>query len=121
MTSNAAIRQATYDFAPIVTQTAIRNDETRLRAIIECPVKTMNTRREDGMYQVDTGPVAFPDLTQRRARHIDGIALAFVVFNAPHFADFVREVPTAVGSEQVYHYSEILSLEAANRVYAVRG
>lgn len=121
LTSNAAIRQATYDFAPIVTQTEIRNDETRLRAIIECPVKTMNTRRGDGMYQVDTGPVAFPDLTQRRARHIDGIALAFVVFNAPHFADFVREVPTAVGSEQVHHYSEILSLEAENRVYAMRG
>ena len=73
------------------------------------------------MYQVDTGPVVFPDLTQHRARHIDGIALAFVVFNAPHFADIVREVPTAVGSEQVHHYSEILSLEAANRVYAVRG
>ena len=121
LTSNEAIRQATYDFAPIVTQTEIRNDETRLRAIIECPVKTMNTRRGDDMYQVDTGPVAFPDLSQRRERLIDGIALAFVVFNAPHFADFVLEVPTAVGGEQVHHYSEILSLEAENRVYAMRG
>jgi hypothetical protein len=119
--SNEMIREATYDFTPIVTQTEIWNEDTGLRAIIECPVKTMNTRREDNIYQVDTGPVALPDLSRRYDRHVDGISLAFVVFNAPHFADFVLEAPTVVGSEQVHHYSKIVSLEAQNRVYAVGG
>ena len=41
--SNAAIREQTYRFAPLVSQTEIRNDDTGLRALIECPVKTMNT------------------------------------------------------------------------------
>lgn len=120
LTSAAAVREATYDAVPIVAQTHVRNEETGLQAIMEYPVKTMNTNRDDDLYQVDTGPVAFPDLSQRRARHVEALSLAFVVFNAPHFADFVLEAPTRVGDEQVYHYSKLVSLAAVNRLYAVR-
>lgn len=119
LTSAAAVRQATYDAVPIVAQTQVRNEETGLQAILEYPVKTMNTNRASDLYQVDTGPVAFPDLSQRRARHVETLSLAFVVFNAPHFADFVLEAPTRVGDEQVYHYSKRVSLAAVNRLYAV--
>ena len=121
--TNAAIREETYRFAPLVSQTEIRNDETGLRALIECPVKTMNTRRDDDRYQVDTGPVAFPDLSVRPGRLIDCLALAFVAFNAPDFADFVIEVPTTVDPGhpdlQIYHFSKIVSLPARNRLFAV--
>lgn len=120
LTSDAAVREATYDSVPIVAQTQVRNEETGLQAIMEYPVKTMNTNRANDIYQVDTGPVAFPDLSQRHARHVDALSLAFVVFNAPHFADFVLEAPTRVGDEQVYHYSKLVSLAAVNRLYAVR-
>ena len=120
LTSDAAVREATYESVPIVAQTQVRNEETGLQAIMEYPVKTMNTHRANDIYQVDTGPVAFPDLSQRHARHVDALSLAFVVFNAPHFADFVLEVPTRVGDEQVYHYSKVVSLAAVNRLYAVR-
>jgi hypothetical protein len=124
LASNDEIRQATYDFAPIVSQTEIWNEETGLRAIIECPVKTMNTHREGNLYQVDTGPVALPDLSERHERQVDGIRLAFLVFNAPDFADFVIEAPTMVGkageSCQIHHYSQLLSLPAENRLYSVR-
>ena len=74
--SNASIREETYRFAPLVSQTEIRNEETGLRALIECPVKTMNTRREDDRYQVDTGPLAFPDLWRREARSAGRLPLA---------------------------------------------
>ena len=124
LASNEEIRQATYDFAPIVSQTEIWNGETRLRAIIECPVKTMNTHREKDLYQVDTGPVALPDLSERHDRQVDGIGLAYLVFNAPDFADFVIEAPTTVGEDgeevQIHHYSQLLSLPAENRLYAMR-
>lgn len=119
LTSAAAVRQATYDAVPIVAQTQVRNEATGLQAILEYPVKTMNTNRTRDLYQVDTGPVAFPDLSQRRTRHVEALSLAFVVFNAPHFADFVLEAPTRVGDEQVYHYSKRVSLAAVNRLYAV--
>ena len=128
------ILQATRDMLPIVAQTEIYNPQSQLRAIIEYPVKTMNTCRErgryrpddqqqGGIYQVDTGPILFPDLSRKQERLVDGLQLAFVAFNAPHFADFVVEVPTsalppeeqAASDPQVYHYSEKLTLEAENR------
>jgi hypothetical protein len=127
LTTNAEVLDATRAFLPLVAQTEVRNETTALRAVIEYPVKTMNTRRRDCIYQVDTGPVAFPDLTVRRDRAVDGISLAFVAFNAPHFADFVVEEPTPIrsgGAEgeavaAVYHYSRLLSLPARNRLFAV--
>ncbi|HIG45327.1 MAG TPA: hypothetical protein EYQ20_02470 [candidate division Zixibacteria bacterium] len=122
-----AVLEATRRYAPIVAQTEIRDTATSLRAVIEYPVKTMNTRRSGPDYQVDTGPVLFPDLSLRSERQVDGMLLAFIAFNTPHFADFVLEVPTsAVGPAaesdrevQVHHYSKRLSVKAKNRLYAV--
>jgi hypothetical protein len=74
------------------------------------------------MYQVDTGPIAFPDLSKRYERPVECVSLAFVVFNAPHFADFVIEQPTPVVEDgvekcKIYHYSQPFSVEAVNRLY----
>ena len=122
--SNAAIFEATQKGLPIVTQTEIWDTHTHQRAIIECPVKTMNIDETAGIYQVDTGIVLFPDLSKRYDRQIETFSLAYVAFNASHFADFVIERPTAIlrnGVEvaQVYHYSEIRSLEAKNTVFCI--
>ena len=127
LTTNEDVIKATHEFLPVVAQTELRNDETKLRAIIEYPVKTMNTNREQNIYQVDTGPVVFPDLSKRYERNVEGIALAFVAFNAPHFADFIIECPTPIrengkeGKEicKGYHYSRRVSLMAKNRLYAI--
>lgn len=121
LATNREVREATYAFLPIVAQTEIRSEETGLRAIIEYPVKTMNTHRARDLYQVDTGPIAFPDLGRRCEPRVECLSLAFVAFNVPTFADFVLESPTAVGNEQVYHYSRLVSLAARNRLYAVEG
>jgi len=122
--TSTEILDATARFEPLVAQTEIWCEETRLRAIIEYPIKTMNTRAADGAYQVDTGPVAFPDLSARHERNADGLSLAFVAFNAPDFADFVIEEPCSInassGTASVYHYSRRLSLPASNRLYATR-
>lgn len=122
-----AIRDATAEAVPIVTQTELANAETGLRAIIECPTKTMNISVDNTMYQVDTGPIAFPDLTKRHDPMIDCLSLAFIAFNAPDFADFVIEQPTPVptgdpGTKcETYHYSKPFSLPAKNRVLALTG
>lgn len=122
LTSNQTIREATYRFDPIVSQTEIWNQETKLRAIIECPVKTLNTNQESNFYQIDTGPIALPDLSKRYPRYVDSIQLAFVAFNVPDFADFVIESSTPVGEDkttQVLHYSKLLTLPSENRLYAI--
>ena len=118
------VRDATAAAVPIVSQTEIRDPDTGLRAIIECPVKTMNVSLQRQMYQVDTGPVAFADLSQRADPLIEMLSLAFIAFNAPHFADFVIEQPTPVIEEdnelcQIHHYSNPISLPARNTLLAV--
>jgi hypothetical protein len=118
------IRDATAAGTPIVSQTELTSDATDLKAIIECPVKTMNISHESRQYQVDTGPVALPDLSRHYARMIECLRLAFVAFNAPHFADFVVEQPTPViegGVEKckIHHYSNPVSYPARNRLLAL--
>ena len=118
------IRDSTAAAVPIVSRTDIASEQTGLKAIIECPVKTMNISIDNSLYQVDTGPIAFPDLSQRFEPRIDCLKLAFVAFNAPHFADFVVEQPTPIvveGEEkcQIHHYSAPFSLPAKNSLLAV--
>ena len=117
--SNREIREATHSGVPIVAQTEITDPRTRLRAIIEFPVKTMNIHDGRDLYQVDSGPVAFPDLSRRYARPAESLSLAFVAFNAPGSADFVIEEPTPIpDAGRVHHYSRLESLPAANRLFA---
>ena len=118
------IRDATAAATPIVSRTEIQDETTGLRAIIECPVKTMNISLDKMLYQVDTGPIALPDLSKRYEPRIDALRLAFVAFNAPHFADFVIEQPTKVIEEeqekcQIHHFSGPISLKAKNTLLAV--
>ena len=118
------IRDVTAEGLPLVTRTEISNSDTNLRTIIECPTKTMNISLARSLYQVDTGPVAFPDLTKRYDPPIDCLRLAFIVFNAPHFADFVIEQPTPVVEDgvekcRIYHYSKPISVAAKNTVLAM--
>ena len=118
------IRDATAEGRPIVAQTELHNEQTGLKAVIEYPVKTMNVSLDKSIYQVDTGPIAYPDLAKRSERPIECLSLAFVAFNAPDFADFVIEQPTPIVQDeqelaQVYHYSKPFSLAARNRVLAL--
>ena len=117
------IRDTTAAAVPIVAQTELHNAETGLRAVIEYPVKTMNISLDKQLYQVDTGPVAYPDLSQRFEQPIEALSLAFVAFNAPDFADFVIEQPVKISEEaaddcRTYHYSKPFSLAAKNRLIA---
>lgn len=118
------IRDATAAGIPIVTQTEFQNNETGLRAVIEAPCKTMNISHPKRMYQVDTGPVAFPDLSKRYDIQIDCLSLAFIAFDKPHFADFVIEAPTSImeGDKKVatvYHYSKMATIQVKNRIFAI--
>jgi hypothetical protein len=117
------IRDATAAGIPIVTQTEFVNTETGLKAMIECPCKTMNISHPKKMYQVDTGPVAFPDLTRRYDTLIDCLSLAFIAFNKPDFADLVIEAPVSVmeGDKEVavvYHYMKMEHITGTNRIFA---
>ncbi len=86
--------------------------ETKLRAVIEYPIKTMNISMDKSVYQVDTGPIALPELEKRYDPPIDALRLAFVAFNTPDFADFVVEQPTPVIQDGQEHGASLPLLQA---------
>ena len=86
LATNADIRRASHEAHPIVAQTELSDQTRGLRAIIEFPVKTLNIHDERDLYQVDTGPIAFPDWSRESTSMADSLVLAYVAFNVPHFA-----------------------------------
>ena len=124
LTTFEEIRDVTTTDTPLAAQTEITNAETGLRCVMEYPIKTMNISIDNDIWQVDTGPIAFPDLTRRFEPAVDSVRLAFAVFNVTDFCDFVIEQPTPVLRDEkevcrVNHYSNPVSFPAKNRVLSV--
>jgi hypothetical protein len=114
------IHRATREDFPLIGRTTLTSADSSRRVVLDYPIKTMNVNVERRMYQVDTGPLALPDLSRDFSRPVESLSLAFVAFNAPHFADFVVEQPVAVGpGVEVLHYAEPFSLTAQNEVFAL--
>ena len=118
------IVEATLAGHPLVGRTEI-NGRNGMRAVIEYPVKTMNVN-EKPMYQVDTGPLAFPDFNtlSEGAGLVDTIELAYVAYNKPDEAYFViqRQSPVDPGNSEgpkFCHYSDIQRFDAKNSLMAV--
>ncbi|MAE65728.1 MAG: hypothetical protein CMJ18_15775 [Phycisphaeraceae bacterium] len=88
--------------------------------LLEYPVKAINVSRVDGYYQVDTGPVLFPEAPVDVDRPIRCWHLAYVAHNAPDWTEFIVNVPTSIADEiSVNHYSRAVRVDAANVIYEV--
>ncbi len=84
----------------------INFDTDRYTAALELPVKTMNANERDWIYQTDTGPVLFPDLTRQPADLLTGLETAFVALNSPDWADFIVRTRTTIADDvSVFHYA----------------
>jgi hypothetical protein len=86
---------------------------------LEFPIKTMNANDIDWVWQVDTGPVPFPDFSLDVPLHVQRLAPAYIAYNAPHFADFVVQAPMEIGGIEVTHYIQRTHIEALTQVLAV--
>jgi hypothetical protein len=89
------------------------------RILLEYPVLTLNTSDRHSFYQVDTGPVLYPEVTSRTKWAAQTFHLAFVAFNSPKWAEFIIQKPTPVGRGlTVNHYSESAQLDCSNTLFA---
>ncbi len=87
-------------------------ENERYTATLEYPIKTMNANERDNVYQTDTGPVLFADLSRDPGDLLAGMELAFAAFNSPHWIEFIVRVPTDAGNEvQVHHYNRPVRCE----------
>ena len=55
--------------------------------MIEYPVKTINVSERDRYYQVDTGPVLFPDLSIGHESFVGNFRLAYIAHNCADWAE----------------------------------
>ena len=118
--SNADVVAATLDGQPIVARTEIGDEAGRFRCLLEYPVKTMNANDIRRVYQVDTGPVPFPDWDADAELAVGRFRLAYIAFNAPHSAEFVILAPSEIApGAATAHYSEVVALAARNELVAL--
>ena len=90
-------------------------------AVIEYPVKTINLNERDWIYQTDTGPHLFPDLTREPDKLLSGMELAFSAFNVPDWIEFIVRAPTPIPDTdvRVWHYSRPVRMDAVNEVVRI--
>ena len=102
----------------LVARTELEND--RYHALIEHPVKTINANERDWIYQTDTGPVLFPDLTVEPDSIMNSLELAYSAFNCPDWIEFiVRRVTPTTSDVSVYHYSDAVRCDSRNQMLRI--
>ncbi len=120
--TDEAVIEATEKNLPIVVQTEISDAESGMRAVIEYPVKTMNYHPERNRFQVDTGPVMWPEFSALGTHWIECLRMSHVIYNRFDKAEFIIRCPTPIEVEgkevcTVLHYSEVHQHEATNKIY----
>ena len=116
------IIQATLDFEPLVGRTTIWDADHRWRGIIEFPIPYMNVHRPLSRFQVDVGPVLFPDFTSTITPLVSRMELAYVLFQEFDTAEFALRVPTTIddaGGCETLHYSQMVYSDAQNELFAL--
>ena len=119
LADDAEVVEATMAFVPIVARTELWSDDEKLRATLEYPIRTMNVALDEGLMQVDTGPVIFPDFGASVEREIERLHWAFVCYNRDDVAEFVLRGPTPVISDgntvgMYVDYSEVRRVPIRN-------
>lgn len=113
------IVEATLSNAPLVGRIGFAEHE-RYEVAIEFPIKTMNANERDMIYQTDTGPLIFPDLSMEHEHILETIRLAYVAFNQSTWAEFILRVPTPLTEDiSVNHYSRPIRLDTQNTLFRI--
>jgi hypothetical protein len=121
LATDREVVDATMRNAPIVAKTSF--SANGYTAILEYPIRTMNFHEERRRFQVDTGPLIFPDLDDPAERLIDRCSLAHTVYNTFTYAEFVCKRPTPLvvdGADvaSIYHYSLFKNLDVATELFS---
>ncbi len=83
------IKEATLAGKPIMGRIVIVHPVSGIKAILDFPIKTMNVNGKE--WQVDTGPIIFPDLGLYPIQKILSFSLSFIAFNSFNFIEAIME------------------------------
>ena len=123
LVNDSDVIQATLDLTTIVAITELQSPDGKSKVTIEYPIKTMNFVKDKNRFQVDTGPVLFPDFDMNSINDIEKFQLAFVCYNNREIAEFVSRVPTVIKNSsgkqtETMEYSKIKRVEVSTKIYS---
>jgi len=113
---------STLEGAPMVGRTTLTDEARGRRAVLEYPIPYINVHPPIARFQVDVGPILFPDLASDEEPPVARLELAYVMFNEFDKAEFALRVPTRIGEDEAavtLHYSKVVRMEATNELFRV--
>ena len=116
-----AIIEATLEGEPMVGRTIVTTQNGR-EAVLEYPIPYMNVHPLDRRFQVDVGPILFPQTNFTTTWMVERMQLAYVMFNELNSAEFALRVPTRVVAkkpEETLHYSHIIKMKATHQLFGL--
>ena len=116
------IIRATLEGAPLVGRTTLDDAEGNWRAVLEYPIPYMNVHPPENRFQVDVGPILYPDFSSAAPSLVQRLQLAYVMYNRLDGVEFALRVPTRVAEEQsatTLHYSEVVKTGAPSALYSL--
>jgi len=108
----------------LVGVTELKSADGSLAARMEYPVRTSNIQASSGRWQVDAGPVLYPDFGRKPKLRVELFARAYVVFNDFSWAEIITYRPGPLmkeGKEAVRagHYHDPARVQARSRLFAI--
>ena len=123
---NEAAVKASLGSRPLIARSEIEDQASGLRAVLEYPIHTMNFLTSRRRFQIDTGPLLFPDFSRKTDHLITLFTVAHAAYNTFDRAEFILRRPTPINHDgvsicEVTHYSDIRYPSARNRLFEVGG
>jgi len=130
------IVQATLKNRILVGRTELTLKDGKIQAILDYPIKTINVNDQKTLFQVDTGPLLYPNLDSPHTRTIEAFEHAFLAYKTFDRAEFISLQPTFIldtiknvaereqllplkSALSVNHYSAIRKLPSKNTLMAI--
>ena len=116
------ITAATLAGEAIVGRTELSDPERGWKATLGYPVSYINVHPPEGRFQVDVGPVLYPDLASTEEWVVDRLRLAYVMYNQLDEVEFALRAPTAVVEGQeaaTLHYAEVVKESAKSELFSL--
>lgn len=103
--------------------TELKSPDGKLTARMEYPIRTSNILKEKRLWQIDAGPVLFPDFSRQPSLPVELFARAYIVFNNFDWAEVIVHQPAPVmkDGKQVAvatNYHAPFRIPARSRLYA---
>ena len=119
LTTPEEIIVATCACLPLTARTVFRTEGERYIATLDYPIKTMNVNPEQGLFQVDTGPLLMPANMSNSDRLVDAFVPAFVAYRALDRAEFISLDAVRLSDQtSVNHYAAARVVNAETTIFA---